>query len=130
MRKSNKPDWRGGLFRPVALLHPTLPIPRSIGVSNYTLKDLQELLKISRIKPAVNQVFVHVNITIMVLIPCMQIQFHPYNYAENKPLLEYSAKHGIVTEAYSSLTYVASPSKKQQRLLFYIDLSLRLLEAQ
>ena len=32
-----------------------------------------------------------------------QILFHPYNYAQNKELLEYSAKHGIITEAYSSL---------------------------
>lgn len=60
---------------------------KSIGVSNYNLAQLQELLKIARIKPAVNQIF-----------------FHPYNYAEHKALVEYSAKHGIVTEAYSSLT--------------------------
>ena len=32
-----------------------------------------------------------------------QIFFNPYNYAENKELLEFSQKHGIVTEAYSSL---------------------------
>ncbi|OBZ71627.1 NADPH-dependent conjugated polyketone reductase C1 [Grifola frondosa] len=38
------------------------------------------------IGPAVNQIF-----------------FHPYNYAQNKELLEFSTKHGIVTEAYSSL---------------------------
>jgi diketogulonate reductase-like aldo/keto reductase len=34
-----------------------------------------------------------------------QISFNPYNYAQNKALLAYSAKHGIVTEAYSSLAY-------------------------
>lgn len=34
--------------------------------------------------------------------------FHPYNYTENAPLLEFHAKFGIVTEAYSSLTYVES----------------------
>lgn len=32
-----------------------------------------------------------------------QILLHPYNYHENKELLEFSAKHGIITEAYSSL---------------------------
>ena len=32
--------------------------------------------------------------------------FHPYNYAQNIPLLEFSVRFGIVTEAYSSLTYV------------------------
>lgn len=46
-------------------------------------------MKVAKIKPAVNQ-----------------IRFHPYNYAENKDLLEFSKKHGIVTEAYSSLTCV------------------------
>ena len=33
----------------------------------------------------------------------VKIFFNPYNYAENKSLLEFSAQHGIVTEAYSSL---------------------------
>ncbi|KAG6807879.1 hypothetical protein H0H93_000885, partial [Arthromyces matolae] len=60
---------------------------RSIGVSNFNVEQLQALVKIAQIKPAVNQ-----------------IRLHPYNYAENKSLLEYSAKHGIVVEAYSSLT--------------------------
>jgi len=62
-------------------------LARSIGVSNFNLEQLQTILKFAKIKPAVNQ-----------------IRFHPYNYAEHKSLLEYSAKHGIVTEAYSSLT--------------------------
>jgi len=59
---------------------------KSIGVSNFDVKTLQKLLKVATVKPAVNQIF-----------------FNPYNYAEHKELLEYSAKHGIVTEAYSSL---------------------------
>ncbi|KAI0670886.1 Aldo/keto reductase [Trametes maxima] len=59
---------------------------KSIGVSNFNLAKLEELVKIAKVKPAVNQIL-----------------FHPYNYAENKGLLEFSAKHGIVTEAYSSL---------------------------
>lgn len=60
---------------------------KSIGVSNFNLSTLQKLVKIAHIKPAVNQIF-----------------FNPYNYSENKDLLEYSARHGIVTEAYSALT--------------------------
>jgi len=59
----------------------------SIGISNFTLEDLQTLMKTAKVTPAVNQIL-----------------FHPYNYAQNKTLLEYSVKHGIVTEAYSSLT--------------------------
>ncbi|KAF8063228.1 NADP-dependent oxidoreductase domain-containing protein [Lyophyllum atratum] len=61
-------------------------LARSIGVSNFNVEQLQTIVKIAKIKPAVNQ-----------------IQFHPYNYAEHKSLLEYAAKHGIVIEAYSSL---------------------------
>ncbi|CAL1712927.1 unnamed protein product [Somion occarium] len=61
-------------------------LAKSIGVSNYTLDLLQALVKDSKVVPAVNQIL-----------------FHPYNYEENKELLEWSAKHGIVTEAYSSL---------------------------
>ncbi|KAJ6611434.1 Aldo/keto reductase [Mycena sp. CBHHK59/15] len=61
-------------------------LSRSIGVSNFTLEQLQSLVKSAKILPAVNQ-----------------ISFNPYNYAQNKALLGYSAKHGIVIEAYSSL---------------------------
>ncbi|KAJ7673514.1 Aldo/keto reductase [Mycena rosella] len=61
-------------------------LAKSIGVSNFTLEQLQTLVKSARILPAVNQ-----------------ISFNPYNYAQSKDLLAYSAKHGIVTEAYSSL---------------------------
>lgn len=64
-------------------------LAKSIGVSNFNLEQLQKLVKTAKVVPAVNQ-----------------INFHPYNYAEHKSLLDYSAKHGIVTEAYSSLTPV------------------------
>jgi len=66
-------------------------LTKSIGVSNFTVEDLQKLLKIAHIKPAVNQ-----------------IQLHPYNYAESTPLLEYHSKHGIVTEAYGSLASITT----------------------
>ncbi|KAI0826779.1 Aldo/keto reductase [Trametes gibbosa] len=59
---------------------------KSIGVSNFDLPLLQKLVKVAKVTPAVNQIL-----------------FHPYNYAQNKDLLEFSAKHGIITEAYSSL---------------------------
>lgn len=59
---------------------------KSIGVSNFQLDQLKSLLSVANVVPAVNQIF-----------------FNPYNYAENKELLEFSRKHGIVTEAYSSL---------------------------
>jgi len=71
-------------------------LTKSIGVSNFSVDDLQKLLKIAKVKPAVNQ-----------------IRLHPYNHAENASLLEYHAKHGIITEAYGSLapitTYPGGP---------------------
>ena len=38
-----------------------------------------------------------------------QIQFHPYNYAKQKSIVEYATKHGIVIEGYSPLTCVTAP---------------------
>lgn len=57
---------------------------RAIGVSNYEIRHLEELLGSCQIKPAVNQV-----------------EFSPFTY--RKELLEFSSKNGIVLEAYSPL---------------------------
>lgn len=58
---------------------------RSIGVSNFTINHLTELLRQTKTIPSVNQV-----------------EFHPYLYQEN--LLEFCRRSGIVLEAYSPLT--------------------------
>jgi diketogulonate reductase-like aldo/keto reductase len=58
---------------------------RAIGVSNYTIRHLEELLDTSSTIPAVNQV-----------------EFSPYLY--QKTLLEFCCSHGIQLEAYSTLT--------------------------
>ncbi len=58
---------------------------RAIGVSNYTVRHLKELLDNSSTVPAVNQV-----------------EFHPYLYQEE--LLEFCNSHEIQMEAYSPLT--------------------------
>lgn len=58
---------------------------RSIGVSNFTIKHLTELLAQTKTVPAVNQV-----------------EFHPYLY--QRDLLDFCASKGIVVEAYSPLT--------------------------
>lgn len=58
---------------------------RSIGVSNFTIKHLTELLAGGGTIPAVNQV-----------------EFHPYLY--QRELLEFCAGKNIVVEAYSPLT--------------------------
>ncbi len=58
---------------------------RAIGVSNYTIRHLQEMDDYAEIMPAVNQV-----------------EFHPYLY--QKDLLEYCLQKNILIEAYTPLT--------------------------
>lgn len=58
---------------------------RSIGVSNFTIGHLMELLAQTETVPSVNQV-----------------EFHPYLY--QRELLEFCASRGIVLEAYCPLT--------------------------
>ena len=58
---------------------------RAIGVSNYDIQDLKELLENFDIAPAVNQV-----------------EFHPFLYQHN--LLKFCEKNRIQVEAYSPLT--------------------------
>ncbi|CDZ97194.1 Aldo/keto reductase family proteins [Phaffia rhodozyma] len=60
---------------------------KSIGVSNFGVKELTELLLIAKTKPAVNQ-----------------IRYHAYNALENAPLLAFAALNDIKIEAYSSLS--------------------------
>ncbi len=58
---------------------------RAVGVSNYTIRHLQELLGRTDVIPAVNQV-----------------EYHPFLYQEK--LLEYCRKNRVQVEAYSPLT--------------------------
>jgi len=66
-------------------------LTRSIGVSNFNLRRLQRVVKTGKVVPAVNQ-----------------INLHPYNYASWKSALDFSEKHGIVTEAYGSLAPITT----------------------
>jgi diketogulonate reductase-like aldo/keto reductase len=59
---------------------------KAIGVSNYTIKHLEELLRECEIIPAINQVELHV-------------------YLQQKELREYCDDKGIVIEAYSPLAH-------------------------
>jgi len=59
---------------------------KAIGVSNFTIRHLKELLENSDVIPAVNQV-----------------EFHPYLY--QKELLDFCNEKGIKVEAYSPLTH-------------------------
>lgn len=57
---------------------------RSIGVSNWTISDLEKLLKYAKIKPAINQV-----------------EIHPF--LPNDELVQYCMSHDILPVAYSPL---------------------------
>lgn len=59
---------------------------RTIGVSNYTIRHLKELLKYCEIPPMVNQVELHV-------------------FLQQPELVEYCQNAGIVVEAYSPLAH-------------------------
>jgi diketogulonate reductase-like aldo/keto reductase len=59
---------------------------RAIGVSNYTIKHLKKLLEDCKVKPAVNQVELHV-------------------FLQQPDLLKYCKDQGIVVEAYSPLAH-------------------------
>lgn len=59
---------------------------KAIGVSNYTVRHLEELLKECRIKPAVNQIELQV-------------------YLQQPDLIAYCQANGIVVEAYSPLAH-------------------------
>jgi methylglyoxal/glyoxal reductase len=58
---------------------------RAVGVSNYEIGDLKELLQNTDVRPAVNQV-----------------EFHPFLYQQD--LLQFCEKNKIQLEAYSPLT--------------------------
>ena len=59
---------------------------KAIGVSNYTIRHLQELLDENEVVPAVNQVELHV-------------------YLQQPELVEFCQQNGIVVEAYSPLAH-------------------------
>jgi hypothetical protein len=61
---------------------------RAIGVSNFTISHLKELIDDpgTHMTPAVNQV-----------------EFHPLLYSVQRPLLEFCRAHGIVLQAYAPL---------------------------
>lgn len=59
---------------------------RAAGVSNFTIEHLERLAAVSDLTPAVNQ-----------------IEFHPFIYEQQRPLLAYCAARGIIIEAYSPL---------------------------
>jgi len=82
--RANSPADRLGSWRALERLQRD-GVVRTIGVSNYSIRHLEELREHSDVVPSVNQV-----------------EFHPFVY--DPEFLRYHARHGIVVEAYSPLT--------------------------
>ncbi|MHA1902006.1 MAG: aldo/keto reductase [Promethearchaeota archaeon] len=59
---------------------------RAIGVSNFYIHNLEQLLQIASVKPMINQ-----------------IEFHPFLF--KKDVMEFCQKNGIILESYAPLTH-------------------------
>jgi methylglyoxal/glyoxal reductase len=82
--RAKSPEERLGSWRALEKLKDE-GVCRAVGVSNYTIRHLEEIRTNSDLLPAVNQV-----------------EFHPFVY--DPELVAYCAKHDIRLEAYSPLT--------------------------
>lgn len=82
--RANTPQDRLDSWRGLELLQRE-GLCRAIGVSNYSVRHLEELAAHSKTVPAINQV-----------------EFHPFVY--DPDLLRYCAEHGIRLEAWAGLT--------------------------
>jgi diketogulonate reductase-like aldo/keto reductase len=60
---------------------------RNIGVSNYTVRHLRELMDVSEVVPMVDQV-----------------ELHPFIYEQQRELLDFCSRYNILVEAYSPLS--------------------------
>ena len=72
-----------------------LKLTRSIGLSNFNQSQTDEILKIARIKPAVNQ-----------------IELHPY--LNQHDMRQYCAKHNIVITSYSPLSNLKRENEREE----------------
>jgi len=61
-------------------------LAKNIGVSNFTVKHLEEIMDGASVVPQINQ-----------------IEFHSYVLKASQPLLDFHKKHGIMTESYGGL---------------------------
>jgi diketogulonate reductase-like aldo/keto reductase len=67
---------------------------KSIGVSNYSVEQIEQLVEKSGITPSVNQV----------PISPFTVQTRFFEISHNRQLIDYCKQKGIVVEAYSPLT--------------------------
>jgi diketogulonate reductase-like aldo/keto reductase len=82
-------------------------LTKSIGVSNFGVRELKILLASAKVKPAVNQVNRYYNVFVQFSTCSLssQIELHPYVYANQIQTIRLCAEQGIVIEGFSSLMY-------------------------
>ncbi len=78
-------------------------LTKSIGVSNFRVQDLEEVLEVATIIPAVNQVSSELTSQSHLFLTILQIEFHPYVYKAAKPIYEFSQEHKILVASYGGL---------------------------
>jgi len=62
-------------------------LAKSIGVSNFRVKDFEQILPTAKVIPAVNQ-----------------IEYHPYVFKADQPVIEFMKKYNITPTSYGGLT--------------------------
>ncbi|CDO95597.1 unnamed protein product [Kluyveromyces dobzhanskii CBS 2104] len=75
---------------------------KNIGVSNFTVEDLEKLLAVAEIKPQVNQ-----------------IEFSPFLQNQTPGIVEFSQKNNILLEAYSPLGPLQKRPADSDKIGFY-----------
>ena len=82
-------------------------LAKSIGVSNFKVSDLEEILPSAKIIPSVNQVCRDHPTGEDYPMMSYQIELHPYVWKAAQPIVELCEKHGIIIASYGGATPLA-----------------------
>lgn len=73
----------------------------SLGLSNFRPVDVEEIMRVARVKPVVNRESIHFSYATSV--NKVEIEYHPYVMVHVAPLLDLHKKYNIITQAYGAL---------------------------
>jgi diketogulonate reductase-like aldo/keto reductase len=81
-------------------------LTKSIGVSNFSISNLKDVIEGNKILPSVNQVrTARISNCSGLIKQCTQkVEFHPHDYEEFKPLVEFMSTHNIVVQSYAGFS--------------------------
>jgi diketogulonate reductase-like aldo/keto reductase len=90
---------------------------KSIGVSNYRVQDLEELLSSAKVVPAVNQArLLDLFSRPFANPPDLQIEFNPLLHKTTSPLLAFAKAKGIALASYAPLNPLTGAKGKNPKL--------------